>query len=412
MILTITGLASRVIGFLYRIFLSRRIGAAGLGIYQLVFPIMTLALTLCTGGIQTAISKYSAEREDLAPLGSGICISAVSSLACSGLVYRHASWLANHIIGEAACTPLLRIMAWSLPFACLHACFNGYYYGKNKTAVPALSQLFEQVIRVLSVYLFWLIAREQNRSLTPSHVMWGTVCGEVAAFLFCLLTFEERRIRPSLHLSGQLLRFGAPLTGSRLVLNLFSSAESILIPPALVSMGCTREEALSVFGTLTGMAMPIVMLPTVLTGSLSVLLLPAISGAAAAGDKSRIRRQVHHTLELCIILGFCCTLGFLLFGPWMGRTLFHSELAGSYIQALGWLCPFLFLTGTLSSILHGLDLTLYTFLLNLGGCGLRLLAIYLLVPRFGLFVYLWSMLVSQILQALAELLILRKTISA
>jgi stage V sporulation protein B len=212
-------------------------------------------------------------------------------------------------------------------------------------------------------------------------------------------------------MTGQLLRFAAPLTLSHVILNLFASAESILIPPALVSLGHSREDALSVFGTLTGMAMPVIMLPTVFTGSLSVLLLPAISSAAAAGDREQIRRQVHHTMELCIILGLCCTFAFLILGPFLGSVVFHSELAGAYIQALGWLCPFLFLTGTLSSILHGLDLTMYTFLLNLGGCGLRLLAIYLLVPRFGLFVYLWSMLVTQILQAGAEFCILYKKIN-
>jgi stage V sporulation protein B len=301
-------------------------------------------------------------------------------------------------------------MAYSLPFACIHSCFNGYYYGKNKTAVPAFSQLFEQVVRVLSVYLFWRIAEERQLSFTPSHIMWGTVCGEVAAFLFCLLSFQFQPIRPSLSVTGQILRFAAPLTGSHLILNLFSSAESILIPPALLSLGHSREEALSIFGTLSGMAMPVILLPTVFTGSLSVLLLPTISSAAAAGDRGQIRRQVHHTVELCVILGLCCTMAFLLFGSFLGTEVFHSELAGSYIRALGWLCPFLFLTGTLSSILHGLDMTLYTFLLNLGGCGLRLLAIYLLVPRYGLFVYLWSMLASQMLQAGAELVILRRMV--
>lgn len=398
-ILTATGLASRVIGFLYRIFLSHTIGAEGLGIYQLVFPILALCLAICTGGIQTAISKFIAESDDLTPLGCGICVCMALSAVCTFVLYRHAPWLAVHIVGEAACTPLLRIISFSLPFACLHACFNGYYYGKNKTAIPAISQLFEQAIRVFSVYLFYLVQTEKNASLTPALAMWGTVCGEIAAALFCITTFQFRRMHLSATVTKRLVCFAAPLTGSRAVLNLFASAEAILIPSALTAFGCERSDALAIFGTLTGMAMPVIMLPTVVTGSLSVLLLPAISEAAARKDRKKISQTIRRTVELCVILGLCCTLTYLLSGHWIGNLLFGSELAGSFIVSLGFMCPFLFLTGTLSSILHGLNFTLYTFLLNLLGCVIRLFAIYTLVPRLGLYVYLWSMLLSQIIQA-------------
>lgn len=408
LILTVTGLASRFIGFFNRIFLSHTIGATGLGIYQLVFPILTLCLSLCTGGIQTAISKLTAEREDQAPLLCGTCISLSLSAVCAVFLYTCAPSLATHIVNEPACAPLICIVSLSLPFACLHACFNGYYYGKNKTAIPAFSQLLEQSVRVFSVYLFYLITREEGRAMTPALAMWGVVCGEAASSLFCLTTFRFRRSRLSLSMSSRLVRFAAPLTGSRVVLNLFASAEAILIPSALIASGCGREDALSVFGTLTGMAMPVVLLPTVLTGSLSVLLLPAISEAAAAKDSLRVRRTIQRTVELCVILGLLCTLVFLLSGQLAGELLFHSALAGSFIRSLGWMCPFLFLTGTLSSILHGLDMPLFTFLLNLFCCGLRLLVIYTLVPRFGLHVYLWSMLASHILQALAYLWILAR----
>ena len=329
-----------------------------------------------------------------------------SPACCTFVLYRYAPWLAEHIVSEPSCAPLLRIISFSLPFACLHACFNGYYYGKNKTAIPALSQLFEQVVRVFSVYLFYLIQKEKATAMTPALAMWGTVCGEAAAALFCITTFQFRHIRLSLPVTKRLICFAAPLTGSRVILNLFSSAEAILIPSALTAFGYNRNDALSVFGTLTGMAMPVIMLPTVLTGSLSVLLLPAISEAAVKDDRRQIAQTIRHTVELCVILGLGCTLAFILFGHFVGSFLFGSELAGSYIVSLGFMCPFLFLAGTLGSILHGLDMTFYTFLLNMLGCGIRLFAIYVLVPQFGLYVYLWSMLLSQIVQAAAYLWIL------
>ena len=405
-ILTATGLASRVIGFLYKIFLTHTIGAVGLGIYQLVFPIFTVCLALCVGGLQTAISKYTVDYGDSRPFINGLCICIIASFLCTFFIYQSAPFLAVHIIREADCTPLLRIISFSLPFACVHACFNGYYYGKKKTAIPAVSQFLEQIVRVLSVYLFYQICIEQKTALTPALAMWGNLCGEIAAVLFCISTFSFQKMQISASVMKKLLRFSSPLSGSRVILHLFSSAESILIPGALLSYGLTHTDALSVFGTLTGMALPVISLPTVLTGSVSVLLLPVISEAAVHGDMQRIRHAIFLTVKSCTFLGFGCTLIYLLFGRLFGQLLFHSTLAGAFIVSLGFLCPFLFLTHTLSSILHGLNLTRYTFLLNLLSCGLRLCTIVLLVPHFGLYVYLWSMLFSQLLQAVSYLILL------
>lgn len=403
LILTATGLASRIIGFLYRIFLTHTIGAEGLGMCQLVLPVFTLALALCAGGMQTAITKFTAESDSMQPLRDGLCICIISSLLCAAGLYANADFLAVTVIGDGTCAPLLRIISLSLPFACIHACFNGYYYGKKKTTVPAVSQLLEQVVRVFCVYLFFRICTEQSLPLTPALTLWGTVCAEAAATLFCVTTFRIRRSAGSPVPVGRMLHFAAPLTASRLVLNLFAGAEAILIPRALLSAGNSRSAALSIFGTLNGMALPVILLPTVLTGSLSVLLLPQISEAAAAGDRARTARITRRTVELCAILGLTCTLGLLLFGRLIGRLLFHSALAGSYITALSFLCPFLFLDGTLGSILHGFGFTRYTFFLSLCACALRLFAILSLVPHFGLYVYLWSLLLGHIMQSAAYL---------
>ena len=203
LILTITGLTSRVVGFFYRIFLSRRIGASGLGIYQLVFPILGLCMAACTSGIQSGISKlvakYSSDKKSgLSILLSGLLLSELCALFCVFLLTAFSKPISRMIIGETACEPLLFIVACSLPFACLHACFNGYYYGKNNTVLPAASQLLEQLVRVFSVYLFYQIAASEGHRLTPSLAMWGLFCGEIAASLFCLTTYRRRKIHFSL----------------------------------------------------------------------------------------------------------------------------------------------------------------------------------------------------------------------
>ena len=207
-----------------------------------------------------------------------------------------------------------------------------------------------------------------------------------------------------------LLAMAAPLTANRVILNLFSSYENIMIPNRLRLFGYEFSDALSVYGILTGMTMSVVMFPSVITNSVSVLLLPAISEAKAAGDDALIRRTLKKTIESCLSLGFLATLAFLFTGDFLGNFLFGNALAGTFITTLGWICPFLYLGSTLSSILHGLGFPGLTFVLNLISCGIRILFVLFAVPVFGIKSYLWGILLSQaVLAFLAIILLLHMT---
>ena len=122
LVLTLSGFLTKIMGFIYRIFLSQAIGARGMGIYQLIFPIQTLCFALSVGGIQTAISRFTAARaalKDEQGARDVFLISTILSVCTAILVsfflYRHAAWFALHILLEESCTPLLKIMALSIP---------------------------------------------------------------------------------------------------------------------------------------------------------------------------------------------------------------------------------------------------------------------------------------------------------
>ena len=385
LLLTLAGSLSRVIGFFYRIFLSRTIGAEGIGIYQLIFPLLALCISLTSSGIQTAVSKFTAEKygsgrtgEAFLCLYAGFFLSIASSLSACTFLCRYADALAAGYLDEPRCAPLIRIMAYSLPFSAVHACANGYYYGMKKAAVPAVSQLLEQVVRVASVYVIALIYTEKGAALSADIAVWGIVCGEIFSALFCITL---------------------PLTANRVALNFFQSLEALMIPSRLRLFGYTQSEALSVFGILTGMALPMILFPNVVTNSVSVMLLPAISEARAKRDHLRIQKAIKKTIESCMILGLMSTLFFLLSGRFIGEYVFGNTLAGTFICTLSWICPFLFLSTTLTSILHGLGRPTTTFLLNLLSSGIRILGIYAFIPMFGIRSYLMAMLLSQLFLA-------------
>ena len=412
LLLSSAGILGKIIGFFYKIFLSRAIGAEGLGIYQLIFPISTICFAITTAGISTALSQFVAEYQQKDPgaprrfLTAGLLASGVLSLATVCLLLRFDRFIAENILLEPRCTPLIRILACSVPLAAIHSCIHGYYYGRKKAAVPALSSLLEQGIRVLFVFIACQVQIQKGMAMDASLAAWGLVFGEGAAFLFCitaLMCQEKKKLpkckNPVKNPGAKLLIYSLPLTANRLTLTLFASFETILIPARLRLFGYSQSDALSIYGVLTGMALSIVMFPTVFSNSVSVMLLPIIAEADSRKDTGKINRTIGGTIFGCLLFGIICTAGFLVTGQWVGDMLFGNALAGRFITMLSFICPFLFLTSILSSILHGLGMAGYTFLLNLAGSIVRILFVYALIPVYGIKAYLIGMLISQMFTA-------------
>lgn len=425
LLLTLAGVLTRIIGFFYRIFLSRIIGAEGLGIYQLISPVMALGFAITAAGIQTSISRFvSTEIGRKNPTGAklylytGLFLSLFLSAITSIFIWKWAPFIATAWLGDARCAPLLSVLSLSFVPSCIHACINGYYYGLKKTGIPALTQLAEQLARVGSVYVLFEIYQSKQMAAPLSITIWGLVIGEVVSTLvsitFARLVPDSGKNTLTLtSCTRNLLSMAIPLTANRVVLNLFGSFENIMIPNRLKLFGYTNSEALSVYGILTGMSMSVIMFPSVITNSVSVLLLPTISEAKASGDERLIARTIGKTIKYCLFLGFLCTAGFLITGNFFGNLLFGNALAGTFIVTLGWICPFLYLSSTLCSILHGLGYPGLTFFLNLLACGVRILFVLFAVPIYGIKSYLWGILLSQVVMALLAIILLyRKTAHA
>ena len=134
-----------------------------------------------------------------------------------------------------------------------------------------------------------------------------------------------------------------PVNVNRMLVTWVSSRETILLPNLLLRTGLTTSEALSLYGVLSGMALPIVLFPSAITNSLSVLLLPMVSEADASNQENRIKRMVQKTFLYAFLLGILCTIFFLIFGHFMCEKLFHSSRAGDYIVQLSFFCQLLYI---------------------------------------------------------------------
>ena len=430
LLMTAAGVLSRIIGFFYRIFLSRTIGAEALGIYQLTGPVFSLCFALTASSIQTSISKFvgdaiggckdslCGEKKARAFLLLGLVLSCGLSALTGIFMYCNADWIAVRFLGEARCAPLLVLLTYSLLPCCIHACINGYYYGKKNAFVPSLCQLIEQIARVGSVWIIFQVTTEKGIPLTAFHAVCGLVIGECFGLLVSMsaLLREKRLPRGSYStdsvcnrtMTHAFLAMVIPLTINRLAVAFSTSLENLLIPQKLQLYGYSQAEALSVYGILSGMTLSIILFPCVLTNSLSVLLLPAISEAKGRANENQIRRTTKKAIRLGLLLGFAFTILFLFTGDMIGNKLFHNALAGRFICRLAWLCPLMYVSSLLSSILHGLGRPKQVLFVNLLACLIRIGMIWFLVPGYGIGAYLWGLLLSQVFASVACMWLLRE----
>ncbi len=409
-ILTATGFISRFIGFFFRMFLSQTFGEEQVGLYQLIFPIYALSFSFTTAGIETAISRCIAHKisskkhNEIRPfVYTGISISLVLSCITAIFLQKSALIISIHILGDIRCEPMLIAISYALPFAALHSCICGYYFGLKETKIPAVSQLVEQICRVFSVYLLYQITSKNGGEINIIAAVLGLVAGEFASAFFCIYCFSNlpHRFKKKessvsfFRFSKELLRLAIPLTSSRVLLNILQSIEAISIPIQLQVFGFSNSDALSNYGVLTGMALPCVFFPTAITNSVSTMLLPTVAEIQASKNISHLKSLVEKVCVSCVMLGSFCCLFFVFLGNWIGTFLFHSELAGKYLQTLGWICPFLYLNATLLSIINGLGKVNITLIINIISLTIRISSILYFIPFFGMNGYLWGLLTSQ-----------------
>ncbi len=423
LILTATGLVTRVMGFFYRIFMSHAFGEEGVGIYQLIFPIYALGFSLTCAGIELILSRLVAKdialgkkKEARELLYSGLLITVILSCIVTLFLQNYANVIAVSLLHDVRCSELLLILSYVFPFAAIHSCICGYYFGQKETGLPARSQLIEQAVRVGSVMMIYITGLRHGIFFDVSLAVTGLIAGEVASSLYCLRSLSSQKeftaSRPSLLLIcrriPKLLIPSLPLTGNRVLLNLLQSIEALSIPLKLQASGLSVQEALSIYGVLTGMALPCILFPSAISNSISTMLLPEVAQIQALKDKKAFRSLIQKTTCSCITMGSLCCIFLLLTGRWIGVRIFHSSLAGELIQTLAWMCPFLYTNNTLISTINGIGKTALTFLINFFSLAIRIASIFLLIPTFGIQGYLWGLLVSQISVFSLCLLFLRR----
>lgn len=517
LILSCASILSRIIGFIYRIYLADILGEQLLGTYQLIFPIYVLCFTIYGAGMQSAISqvvatligknnthskddglkgsvskdrslknsnlKYrsskngnfkdnasknnnksslvkgnypfvSSSARNITPrtiLLAGTILSFILALFLSIFINFNSKWIACNILMVPDCDIYLKLLTYLFPFCSISACICGYQYGLENAKPPAIAGIIEQITRILFVFI--VQGFFSDKEICCQIAVYGLTVGEFFGFLYNMSTIKNKKRNNKKHISDKnlnndnaklhseslhskrqhaynaksdnqqfkrqelknktfnkrknkislkesfklLLPVFISLTSIKLTISLLHSVESIFIPASLVKYGYTMNEALSVYGIYSGMAMPFIMFPATITMAISTMLLPAVSKAHSSGNKKQIKKLIRRTSYFCLVTGMAATVFFLLFGNICASLFFHNELAGRYLTVMSFLCPFLYLNMTYSSILNGLGKPHMTFVITVVCTLIKILSLMFFVPKYGMIAYIAASLIAEAL---------------
>ena len=313
MILTMAGLMVKILGSVNRILLSRFLGGEGIGLYQMAYPVFLLMLSVSSAGIPIAISIIVSEKvakgqfkaaEKVFKISLGLMV--VTGICFAALLYFGAGWLVESgfvrdpraYYGLVALTP-------AVFFSTILASFRGYFQGYQMMEPPAVSQILEQFTRVVTMIALAYFLLPYGLEYAAAGAAFGAVPGAVTGLI--VLSFFYRRLRKNFHTQPQLVQqevesvgtvakrlalLALPVSCANIMVPVTSSIDMLLVPNCLYVSGYAIEEATTLFGYLTGMGMPLVMMATIVTLSLAAGIVPAISEAHTLGDMQTITKKI------------------------------------------------------------------------------------------------------------------------
>lgn len=399
MILVVAGLITRGLGTIYRIFLSRYIGAEAIGLYQMAFPTLIMLITIVTAGMPVAVSKLVAEAEAKRDkklvkkiLRISILIVLSISIIVSVLFYLAIPFISKYFLTDSRIYLTLLAIVPIIPIISVSSVLRGYFQGKQNMIPSATSTTIETIFRLIFGMLLSLMLLPSGPEYAAAGAMVGMAIGELVGFIVLITHFvlnkkNEKSFRQSnLVYSNESLyrkisRIALPVTTSQIFGSVAYFIEPSVVAHSLALAGISTSMATSLYGQLTGMALLIITFPTVITYSLSQSLIPAVSEAAARKDLTTIYKRLHQALVIAFIIGLPSTIWMFIMADPLAITLFNSPKVGDLIKIISPFAIFLYLQKPLAATLQGLDRAKESMTNSIIGAITKTIAILVLASR-------------------------------
>lgn len=436
LILTAAGIIVKIIGAANRILLSRLLGGEGIGLYQMAYPIYLLALSISSAGIPVAISILVAEKAALGDFRGAnrifrisLVVLVVTGLLFTCLLYFGAGWLVeNNFVRDARAYYAIAALAPAIFFVTILSSYRGYFQGLQKMTPTAVSQIAEQLVRVGTMIAFAYILLPYGLEYAAAGASFGAGPGAAIGLLVLiyyywrhrrefttrLTTQHAVRKEPGLVVVGRIVKLALPVSLANIMIPVVSNIDLLIVPARLEAAGYTVEQATELFGYLTGMAVAVVNLPTILTASLGASLVPAVSEACTLHNKVRIEGQTVTALRVANLLTIPSFVGLWLLATPISQLLYGTPNAGVSIAILSVGIVFMGLHQVTTGILQGLGHTSIPLVNMVGSAMIKVVMSWVLtaMPTLGIKGAAWASVTDFGLAALLNLLFVHRYVGA
>lgn len=402
-ILGLSGIIAKTFDFSFRAYYSRMLGSEGMGLLSLGFSLHGVMLTFATAGLGVAVSKTTSEYMEIKnPAAVRGCMRlavfgvVLLSLAVISLTLVCSNYLADTVLGDGRVSVSLCTLAPSVLFMGISYCIKGCFYAERRVIPPASSEILEQLVKFVSIRTLLKIFLPYGIEYGCAAVFAGITIGEFSscAYLVFFYLREERRcfrlsrVFPEVSVSRRelvcrLLGVSIPSMITSLCCSALRTKEEVLIVSALKRGGMEHSDAVRSLGILYGMAMPLLVLPLNLMGSVMSLLVPEISRAWVSG-RQRLRHVTLKIYRFGIASGCIVALVFILFGDTLSTIFYNTDEGAALVVRLAPLCPIMFIDSLSCSALNGMGKQLRLLVFSIADFMLRFAVIYFAIPGGGI----------------------------
>lgn len=418
LLLTGASVLMQTVGVSFNVYLTSRLGAAGIGLFQLILTVYNLAVTLGCGGVRLAATRLAIES---AQKGQDVraCMRrctlyalAAGSLAAFAL-YAGSDIAARFWLRQGSAAAPLRALSLSLPFVAMSAALNGFFTARQQVGRCAAVRIAEQMVKIGIVCVLMERLLEHGEQWGSVAIAAGIVCSEAFSFLCFLILYniEKKKYRPRaekfpLH---AILHIAVPDVVGAGTRSVLLTIEHLLIPRELRRSGASAQSALAVYGNVHGMVFPLLLYPAAILTSLSGLLVPELAGRSAARDENGIATIIRRVLQTSLWFGVG-TAGILYaFADGLSQQVYHTADCAFYIRILSPLIPVMYCDMTVDGMLKGLDEQRAVMHYNILDSGLCAVLVRILLPSLGVKGYIFILFFSEILNFFLSIRRLGKT---
>ena len=324
-VLALGGIIAKLIGAFYRVPLTNILGAEGMGMYQLVFPVYALFMTMSTAGIPTALSRIVAEHKARGEGAKRYLVSALITLttmsALAGVLVIALSSVLARWQGNEATAIGYTVIAPSVFFVGIIAGLRGWFQGEMYMVPTAVSNVVEQVVKLAVGVGFAVALAPKGVTASVCGALAGITVSELVAALYLVITYfvrsrgkEKERLIPDRKEAGEMFKVAFPIALLGLMMPLGSFFDSMIIVNALKWGGASTALATAQYGLYSGPVNSLVNMPVVIIMSLAIAVVPSVSLSRVEHDVSAIVSKSRLSVKLVYLIGVPATLFFMVFG--------------------------------------------------------------------------------------------------